>query len=288
MTAVDIPVALAERGTTWRRFRANRFALVALGVLGLLVVAAALAPVLAPHDPLAQDLRHVLDRPSPRHWLGADENGRDVLSRLLYADRTSLLAAAEASVIGVVGGVPFGVVAGYYGGWLDRVIVFVADALMSFPPLLLAICIVGVLGPGLTNAMVAIGIIFAPRFARLTRAVVLAIRHETFIDASRSIGVPSMRIMRRHVFPNALPPLAVQASLAAGVAMLVEASLSFLGLGVQPPDASWGAMLGRSFRFIEQRPTLVIFPGTMIAIAVLALNIVGDALADASQPSDDR
>lgn len=263
-----------------RRFVQRRVGLVAAAVVAVLVLIALLAPWVARYDPLAQDLLRTLDGPSGAHWLGTDELGRDVLSRMIFGARVSLLAAAQAVTLAVVLGVPPGLVAGYFGGWVDTVVSRINDTLMSFPPLLLAIAIVGVFGPNLRNAMIAVGIIFAPRFLRLTRASVLAVREETFIEASRSVGTPTLRILRTRVLPNILSPLLVQISLSLGFAMLAEAGLSFLGLGVQPPEASWGAMVGRAYRFLNQSPSLVIFPGLAIVVAVLAFNLLGDALRD--------
>jgi peptide/nickel transport system permease protein len=284
-TAIDRREALAPpepgaRARFVRRFRRQRLALAALAYLVLVVLAAALAPLLATHDPLAQNLGSVLQQPGGGHVLGTDDLGRDVFSRALYAGRVSLLAAAQAVGVAVLLGVVPGLVAGYAGRKVDAVIMRITDALMSFPPLILAIAFVGVLGPSLTNAMFVIGVIFAPRFVRLVRGTVLSIREETFVEASRSIGTPTPRVIVRHVLPNALSPLIVQISLTAAMAMLAEASLSFLGLGVQPPDASWGSMIERGFRYTATAPWLTVFPGLLIALTVLAFNILGDGLRD--------
>lgn len=272
--------SLSARRRFLKRFRRQWPALIALVYLVLIVGVAALAPVLATHGPLEQNLRNVLAPPSAEHWLGTDDLGRDLYSRILFAGRISLLAAVQAVGIGVAIGVVPGLVSGYAGGKVDAVIMRVTDAMMSFPPLILAIAIVGVLGPNLSNAMVAVGIIFAPRFLRLVRGTVLAVRQETFIEASRSIGTPMTRILRRHVLPNVLSPLIVQISLATALAMLAEASLSFLGLGVQPPQASWGAMVERGFRHTASAPWLTVFPGLPIALTVLAFNVLGDGIRD--------
>jgi ABC-type dipeptide/oligopeptide/nickel transport system permease subunit len=284
-TAIDRREALAPpepgaRARFVRRFRRQRLALAALVYLLLVVLATALAPLLATHDPLAQNLSAVLQQPGGGHVLGTDDLGRDVFSRALYAGRVSLLAAAQAVGVAVVLGVIPGLIAGYAGRKVDSVIMRLTDALMSFPPLILAIAFVGVLGPSLTNAMFVIGVIFAPRVVRLVRGTVLSIREETFVEASRSIGTPTPRVIVRHVLPNALSPLIVQISLTAAMAMLAEASLSFLGLGVQPPDASWGSMIERGFRYTATAPWLTVFPGLLIALTVLAFNILGDGLRD--------
>lgn len=278
--SVDLGAPVSARARFLRRFRRQRPALVALVFLLLLVAVAVLAPVLAPDDPRAQDLQAVLDRPGGEHLLGTDQVGRDVLSRMLFAARISLLAAAQAVLVAVALGVPLGLVAGYVSGAVDTLVMRVTDAVMAFPPLLLAISLVGVLGPSLTNAMLAVGIVFAPRFLRLVRGATLAVREETFIEASRGLGCSTPRLVARHILPNVLSPLVVQVSLTAGLAMLAEASLSFLGLGVQPPDASWGAMLGQAFRFFGQAPWLIMIPGVAIGLTVLSFNVLGDGLRD--------
>lgn len=263
-----------------RRFGHDRAAMAASVVLLLIVACAAAAPLLAPYDPDAQSLTDRLQAFSSEHWLGTDDLGRDVLSRLLYASRVSLIAALQATAVGVVLGVPTGLLAGYTRGAVDSVLGRVADAMMSIPALLLALAIVGVLEPNLTSAMIAIGIVYAPRLFRITRASALSVREETFVEAARSVGSGPWRIVTGHVLPNVLSPLIVQISLSMGFAILFEASISFLGLGVQPPDASWGSMLGRSTRFFEQSPHLVVVPGVMILITVLAFNVIGDGVRD--------
>ncbi|MDY7105390.1 MAG: ABC transporter permease [Actinomycetota bacterium] len=277
-TVTDEPEGALARFV--RRFRRQRVAVVALGFVVALVLIALAAPLVAPADPLDQELRAALEGPSIEHWLGTDEVGRDVLSRMIYGARVSLLAAAQAVIVALVLGVPPGLVAGYFGRWVDTVVSRVNDTIMSFPPLLLAIAIVGIFGPNLRNAMFAVGIIFAPRFLRLTRGAVMAVKEETYVEASRSIGTGTLRILRTRILPNILSPLLVQISLSLGFAMLAEASLSFLGLGVQPPQASWGAMVGRAYRFLNQAPTLVLFPGLAIVFSVLAFNLLGDGLRD--------
>lgn len=264
-----------------RRFRKQWAAVAALTYLILLAIVAMFAPWLAPQDPAAQDLANTMADPFNGGLLGTDQLGRDVLSRMIFASRIALVAVAQALAVGLALSVLPGLVAGYFGGRIDRFIMRINDAVMSFPPLILAIAIVGVLGVGLTNAMIAIGIVFAPTFLRLIRASVMGVREETFIDASRSIGTPTPWILRRHVMPNVMSPLLVQISLAGGFAMLAEASLSFLGLGVQPPDASWGSMLSNGFRVMERQPWLVVFPGLAIGATVLAFNVLGDGIRDA-------
>lgn len=263
-----------------RRFRRERGAMLALAFLVFAVLCAIFAPLLAPQDPDAQSLSDRLQSFSWDHLLGTDDLGRDVLSRLLHASRVSLVAALQATVVGVVLGVPIGLVAGYTRGWFDNLASRVADAVMSIPALLLALAIVGVLEPNLTSAMIAIGIVYAPRLFRVTRAAAISVREETFVEAARSVGSSPMRIITGHVLPNVLSPLVVQVSLSMGFAILFEASISFLGLGVQAPDASWGSMLGRSTKFFEQSPHLVVVPGIAILLTVLAFNVIGDGIRD--------
>lgn len=263
-----------------QRFLRQRLALIALAFLTLLTLAAIFAPWIAPYDPLKQDLDHVLEGPSLAHWFGTDELGRDVLSRTLFAARISLLAATQAVVIALIIGVPPGLVAGLWGGRVDGLVMRATDALMSFPPLILAVAIIAVLGPSLTNAMLAVGVLLSPTFLRLMRATTMAVAQETYVEAARSIGCTQGWIIRKHVLPNVVSPLFVQISVFAGVAMLAEAGLSFLGLGAQPPDASWGAMVGRGFRYISLAPSLIVFPGLAIALTVLALYVLGDGLRD--------
>lgn len=264
-----------------RRLVRQRSAVVALGILIVLALIAALADVIAPYDPTAQDLRNVLAMPTAEHLLGTDQNGRDMLSRVIFGARVSLMAAVQAVGIAAALGVIPGLLAGYLGGWLDLIVMRIVEAMLSFPPLLLAIAIVGVRGPGLSSAMLAIGIAFAPRFCRLMRGVTLSVSQETYVEAARSLGCSTARILRRHVLPNVISPLIVQISLATGFAMLYEAALSFLGLGVAPPDASWGSMLGQAFRFVSRDPWIAIPPGIALTLAVLSFNVLGDGVRDA-------
>lgn len=263
-----------------RRFVRQWPAMIALGFLVLIVIVAIFAPALAPFDPNANEPDNWLAPPSGYNWLGTDHLGRDTYSRMLFGARVSLLAAVQAVGIAMVLGVIPGLVAGYLGGWVDVAVMRFAETIMTFPPLLLAIAIVAVRGPGLTNAMLAVGIVFAPRFARLVRGLVLAVREETFIEASRSIGTPTARILRRHVLPNILSPLVVQISLALGFAMLAEAALSFLGLGVRPPAASWGALLQVAYSNISRNYFQAVPPGVAIMLCVLAFNVLGDGIRD--------
>ena len=257
-----------------------RAAAAATVLLGIVVMAVA-APVLAPADPAAQDLAASYAGPSAEHWLGADRLGRDTASRLIFGARFSLLAAVQAVGLAVLLGAPAGIVAGMAGGRTDRVLTVLADAVLSIPAIVLALAIVGVLGPNLTNAMIAIGVVYAPRLFRVVRGAALGIASEDFIEAARLAGVGPLTIAWTHVAPGVLPPLAVQASLAMGFAVLAEAGLSFLGLGVQPPDASWGVMVGQATTELADSPVLVLAPGLAMVITILSFNVLGDALAGA-------
>lgn len=263
-----------------RRFLRQRLAVAATVLLGLFVVVALLAPVLSPYDPAATDIPARFTAPGGEHLLGTDDLGRDALSRLLFGTRVSLLAPVIALLVATALGVPLGLLAGYVGGWVDWSISRVADTLMSLPALILAIAIVAALGPSTANAMVAIGIVFAPRLLRVVRGAVLVVREETFVEASRSLGCSGPRILFGHVLPNVVPPIIVQTSLMFGFAVLAEASLSFLGIGVQPPDASWGVLLRRGFVNLYQAPWLILPPGIAIMLVVLAVQTIGDGLRD--------
>lgn len=252
-----------------------------LAALAFLVIIAAVSfgsPVVLGSDPGLGDLDNRLAGPSLGHLLGTDELGRDQLHRLLLAGHLSLLAAMEATGIAFALGVPLGLSAGYLGGAFDALLSRCADALLSVPPLILALAIVGIRGPGLGNAMLAIGLTYAPRVFRIARSAALTARQETFVEAARAVGVTRGAIVLGHVLPNVVSPLLVQASLTFGFTLLAEASLSFLGLGVQPPDASWGTLLGRAARSMDENPILVVGPGLAIVVTVLAFNVLGDGL----------
>jgi peptide/nickel transport system permease protein len=252
-------------------------------VVGLVAVAAVAAPWLAPYSPTEMNV-DLLTGPSARHPLGTDDLGRDILSRIVHGASVSVLVGVISMGTAAVLGVPLGLIAGYRGGLADTVIMRVLDALMAFPAILLAIAIMAVLGPSLPNAMLAIGIIYIPPFARIVRASVLSLREQEFVDAARGLGAGNPRIVARHVLPNCLSPVIVQGSLGMGYAILVEAALSFLGLGVQPPQASWGSMLAEGRGFLDRAPWFATFPGLAIFVTVLGLNFVGDRLREALDP----
>jgi peptide/nickel transport system permease protein len=267
-----------------RRFARQRAAVAGALFLVVLGGAALLAGHVARHDPLHQDLDAILARPSSAHPLGTDDLGRDVLTRLIYGARLSLAASAMAVAIALVLGVPAGAVAGYLGGLTDESIMRVTDALQTIPALVLAMAIAATLGPGLFNVMVAVGVIYAPRFARLVRGQVLALREELFVESARAVGASHLRILARHVFPNVLSPVIVQVSISIAFALLAETSLSFLGVGIRPPEPSWGADVGRGYRFMRLAPWLVFMPGMAILLTTLAFNFVGDGLREALDP----
>jgi peptide/nickel transport system permease protein len=273
-----------RRWDTLRRAAATRLAPFGAAVLLLAVAAALLAPVVAPHDPLKQDLNHTLGRPDRVHPLGTDNVGRDVLSRVIWGTRVSLVAGFGSVVIAVVVGGVLGLAAGYAGGRVDNLIMRVMDAVLSFPPLVLALALGAVLGAGLTGVVIALGVVYTPTFARLMRGQVLAITAREYVDAARALGLPGWRIAWSHVLPNATAPIVVQASLSVAFAILAEASLSFLGLGVQPPGASWGSMINAGRGYLQQAPWIVFGPGAALFVTVVGLNFVGDAIRDALDP----
>jgi peptide/nickel transport system permease protein len=255
------------------------------GVVLLVIAALALlAPWVAPFDPLATSWSLVRKAPSTAHWFGTDEVGRDLLSRVIWGGRASLAAGVIAVSIAVGVGVPLGMLAGYLGGWFDAIIGRLTDAMLAIPFLILAIALAAFLGPSLGNAMIAIGITATPIFVRLSRGQVMAARAEDWVEAARAVGNPPARILVRHILPNILPPVMVQATLAIASAIIAEASLSFLGLGQQPPAPSWGSMLNTAQRFLTQAPWMAVFPGLAIFLTVLAFNLFGDGLRDALDP----
>ncbi|TWI47978.1 peptide/nickel transport system permease protein [Pseudomonas duriflava] len=267
-----------------QKFMGNKGALIGAAILILFILIALLAPWIAPADPLKANFLSVRKAPSAEFWFGTDELGRDILSRLIWGARSSLLAGGVSVAIAMAIGVPLGLIAGYFGGKLDALISHVMEALLSCPFLVLAIALGAFLGPSLTNAMIAIGLSAMPIFARLTRGQVLSIRHEDYLEGARAIGLPDRWIVLRYVLPNVLPPLVVQATLTIASAILAEASLSFLGLGQQPPAPSWGSMLNTAKNFLEQAPWMSIVPGIAIYVTVLCFNLVGDGLRDALDP----
>ena len=268
----------------WRRFARRPTALAGAVVVALLVVIAIAAPLIAPYDPVATSWTAIRKAPSLAHWMGTDENGRDVLSRIIFGARASLLAGVVSVGIAAGIGVPFGLLAGFAGGWVDALVGRIVDAMLACPFLILAIALAAILGPDLTNVMIAIGISAAPIFVRVARAATIDTAASEYVEAARSLGNPPWRVAVRHVAPNILPPVMVQMTLAIALAIIAEASLSFLGLGQQPPAPSWGSMLNSAQRFLSQAPWLAVFPGAAIFLAVLSFNLIGDGLRDALDP----
>ncbi|HET9027848.1 MAG TPA: ABC transporter permease [Trueperaceae bacterium] len=261
-------------------------AMASLLIIVLFILVAVFAPQLAPYGPAQADFLQVRKAPSAAHLLGTDDVGRDVLSRLIFGARASLTAGAISVIIAMILGVPLGLIAGFYHGFVSELIMRFTDALLSFPFLILAVALAAAFGPSLTNAMVAIGIASAPTFVRLTRGQVLAVRSEDYVQAATASGAGDFGILTRHVLPNSLAPLIVQGTLTIASAIIAESSLSFLGLGVQPPTPSWGGMLNVAKNFMNQAPWMAIWPGLAIFITVLAFNLFGDGVRDALDPRD--
>ncbi len=255
-----------------------------LVIVLIFIVLAVFAPLIAPYDPVATSWSAVRVAPSADYWFGTDEIGRDVLSRVIWGARASLLAGLVSVCISMSLGVPIGLLAAYVGGWTDGLISRFTDSMLAVPFLILAIALAAFLGPSLTNAMIAIGVSATPIFIRLTRAQVLAVKVEDFVEAARAVGNPHWRIALRHILPNVLPPLIVQATLAIAAAIIAEASLSFLGLGQQPPAPSWGSMLNTAKNYVDNSPWMAIWPGLSIFLLVLSFNLFGDGLRDALDP----
>ena len=267
-----------------RRYARNRLALVGLWVVLLIVVLAVFASWIAPYNPIKPDFFNTLAAPSSNHLMGTDDLGRDVLSRVLFGTRISLLAGVISVGIAVLIGLPLGLISGFYRGRMDDVLMRVTDAMLSFPFLVLALALVAVLGAGLDRAMIAIGIVFMPAFIRLSRGQVLSEREANYVEAARALGAGDGRIIWKHILPNILSPMLVQASLSTAAAITAEATLSFLGLGTQPPTPSWGSMLNFAQPYLSTAPWMSIYPGLAIFITVLALNLLGDGLREALDP----
>lgn len=290
---ISIPMASASFDTrrdsslvrdTWRALLKSPSGRVGVLLLALFILLAVFAPILPLQDPLAQDITGRLMPPSSKHWFGTDELGRDILSRVIYGARISLTVGIVAVLISMVLGGIVGLIAGTKGGVFDRVLMRLMDVMMGFPSMLLAIAIVAVRGPGLFNTLLAIGVIRVPIYARLTRSTVLSVRQLEYVTAAQSIGVPSRRIMLRHILPNSISPIIVQGTMGIGTAIVEAAALGFLGLGAQPPEPEWGAMLSSGYIYILRAPWALFAPGAAIFLTVLAFNLLGDALRDAVDP----
>jgi peptide/nickel transport system permease protein len=269
-----------------RRLFRRKGAVVGLVVIATFIVLAVFTSLIAPYDPIATSWTLVRKPPSALHWFGTDDLGRDVLSRVMYGARASLLAGAISVGIALGIGVPFGLLSGYRGGFIDALISRITDAMLACPFLILAIALAAFLGPSLGNAMIAIGISAAPIFVRLTRGQVMSVKVEDYVEAARAMGNPRWRIALFHILPNIMPALLVQATLSIAAAIIAEAALSFLGLGQQPPAPSWGSMLNAAQRFLTNAPWMAVWPGLAIFLVVLSFNLVGDGLRDALDPRE--
>jgi peptide/nickel transport system permease protein len=278
--ASDRAAAPASKRGWFASLRRNRRFLIGASIIVIVSLAALLAPLLAPDDPIFGDFDNLLSAPSWQHFFGTDNFGRDVFSRVLYGYRVSMIVALGSVSVAVIVGLPLGLIAGYYGSLSDNIIMRTLDLLMAFPPILLAITLIAVYGTSTTTTIFALALIYIPIMARVLRASVISVRSEEYIDAAKSIGLHPLRIMLIHALPNSLGPLIVQASISMGIAILIEAALSFIGLGTQPPNPSIGSMLAEGRDFMQEAPWVVIFPGVAIMIAVLGFNLLGDGLRE--------
>lgn len=290
MTEITLPAVKASSSRpssrAWKKFKSGKGALVGLVLVGFFVVLSLLAQMLPIPDPAAQDWAAVRKAPSWAHWFGTDEIGRDVLSRIVWGARASLMAGVVSVAIAVLVGVPIGLVSGYFGGWLDQIVSRMTEAFLAMPFLILAIAFAAFLGPSLTNAMIAIGLSAMPVFIRLTRGQALSVKTEDYVEGARAIGLSHSRIMLSYILPNVLAPVVIQATLTVASAIIAEASLSFLGLGQQPPAPSWGSMLNVAKNFLTQAPWMALWPGVAIFLVVMGFNLLGDGLRDALDPRE--
>ncbi|MCM3700404.1 nickel transporter permease [Paenibacillus macerans] len=283
-TAIQAEKVSGPWRDAWRAFRKNKIAMIGLIMIVLFVLIALLAPVIAPYDFKAQELGDRLKPPSSEHWFGTDDLGRDLFTRVLYGARISLWVGTFSVIGSIILGTLLGILAGFYGKWVDMIISRLFDILLAFPSILLAIAIVAILGPSLQNALYAIAIVNIPTYGRLVRAKVLSLKNEEYITAARAVGMKNSGILLRHILPNSLTPIIVQGTLGIATAIIEAAALGFLGLGAQPPAPEWGKMLSDSRQFIATAPWTVVFPGVSIMLTVLAFNLMGDGLRDALDP----
>ncbi len=276
------------RYSEWRRFIrvlfGRKIVFVAAVIISVLIMISTFAPWVSPYDPYEQNLVHRLKSPSPSYWLGTDQLGRDELSRIIYGSRVSLMVGVIAVSTAAMIGMTLGLMSGFFGGWTNTTIMRIIDALMSIPPILLALAFAAALGGGLPNLMIAIGISMVPVYARLMRSLVLSAKEMDYVTAGRVIGATNFHVMLKHILPNCFPPMIVMITLSMGDAILVEAGLSFLGLGIAPPGAAWGAMVNDGYRFLLTNPVLSLAPGVCIMLVVMSFNIVGDGLRDSLDP----
>ncbi|WP_420491558.1 nickel transporter permease [Neobacillus drentensis] len=287
---VDISIRAAEEKLTppwkeaWQSFYKNKLAVIGLGIVIFFIILAIAAPWIAPYSFKGQVLSERMQAPSSKHWFGTDDFGRDIFSRVVYGARISLWVGFFSVLGSVVVGTFLGIVAGYYGRWIDNIISRIFDIMLAFPSILLAIAVVSILGPSLQNALIAIAVINIPNFGRLVRSKVLSVKQEEYIMSARAVGMKDARILFRHILPNSISPVIVQATLAIATAIIEAAALGFLGLGAQPPTPEWGKMLADSKNYITQAPWTLIFPGLAIMLTVLGFNLMGDGLRDVLDP----
>lgn len=282
--AMELPPRVSPTRRFFRVFLSRGLVTFGLVIVVLFIITAIFGPLFAPYDPDAQDLSNALIQPTSKHLLGTDYIGRDTLSRLIYGARQSIMVGVVALGIAAIVGIILGLLAGYYGSWINAIIMRVVDALMSFPMILLALLLAGLLGGGLKNVMIALGVALIPGYARLMCGQVLSLKESDYILASKSLGSNSLWLMFRHIVPNAMPPLIVLVTMQIGAAILAEAGLSYLGIGIQPPTPSWGSMVSDGFKYLIENPLLSFVPGLAIMAVVFGFNMVGDGLRDALDP----
>lgn len=283
----EAPLSGQARGKLkdfWRKFIKQKLAVISCGFILLLFVLAVIGPYIVPYPPDEPNYDALMMGPSASHWMGTDEYGRDILSRMIEGTRLTMAVSLSAVFISAIAGTILGLISGYYGGWLDRIIMRGSDVMFSFPDLLLAIGIVAILGPGLSNVVIAVAVFGTPSFARIIRSVTLSAKESLFVEAARSMGAKHNRIIWKHIFPETIPSIIVNLSMKIGGAILAAASLSFLGLGAKPTEPDWGAMLSMGRDYLSIAPHIVYFPGLVIFLTVLAFNLIGDGLNDALDP----
>ncbi|MGF0537446.1 ABC transporter permease [Agrobacterium sp. ES01] len=290
MSAADTSVAVEaedrRESRVWKKLKRNPSAILGFAIILFFTAIAVLAPLLPVDDPLAASWGAIRKAPNTQYLMGTDELGRDILSRMIWGAQASLMAGTISVAIAIITGVPFGLLAGYFGGWVDVVISRITEAFLALPFLVMAIALAAFLGPSLMNAMIAIGLSAMPVFIRLTRGQVITVKTEDYIEGARAIGLNHFEIMTRYVLPNIVAPIIVQATLTVATAIIAEASLSFLGLGQQPPAPSWGSMLNVAKNFLTQAPWMAMFPGIAIFLVVIGFNLLGDGLRDALDPRE--
>ncbi|KGR77915.1 nickel transporter permease [Ureibacillus manganicus] len=288
MSLNDKPVRKSRWLSFMKKLTKNKAAIAGATVVFTIMILAILAPLIAPYDPTHIDMSKKFQGPSSEHWLGTDDKGRDILSRLLFGSRISLTVGILSTLLGAIVGVVLGIVAGYYGKWIDSVIMRICDVLLAFPGLLLALAIVSILGPSTTNTIIAIAIFAVPTFARIVRGSTLSVKKLEYVDAIRAMGSRDTRIIFKHILPNITSPIIVQATLYIASAIITASALSFLGLGTQPPDPEWGTMLSNGRSYIAQAPHITLFPGLVILLVVVGFNLFGDGLRDALDPKSKK